>query len=208
MLDVLDLDAIRRSDEDRKGVGRVHEVDDLDAELFRFGAVDVRGIDEHGEMVEERSLRLTRVALVELDVLPGDLHARLAARRGLRRLEPELEVRVGGGLRIGRVQRDVVEVVLDVGRRLYEDEAEAVVVVLEHHVSVRAPKIRHAKGNAPERAALARAFGREEGELPAPRVASDERERFRTVDHVHAPTRREDVSEAVAIGDPEGDVVE
>ena len=59
-----------------------------------------------------------------------------------------------------------------------------------------------------ERAGLARPLGREQRQLPAARVRADERERVGAVDDVHADALRDEVRDRVALGHPEGDVVE
>ena len=77
----------------------------------------VRAVDEHGEVVQERPLRLRRIAGVELEERAADLDARnTVARLGL--VEAEGEVLARGCLGVARVQRDVVEVVVDLGLRL------------------------------------------------------------------------------------------
>ena len=87
MLDVLDLDALRAPDEERVGIGGIDDVGDLQAELARLGDVLVRGLDLDGEVVQQRPLRVTRVAFVELDERPAGLDARRAGRPGGGRLE-------------------------------------------------------------------------------------------------------------------------
>ena len=78
----------------------------------------VRRVDEHGEMVQERLLGISRLTLMELDERAADLDPRLVLGR-------EAEIRVGGRglLRALREQRDVVEVVVHVGLAL--DDAQA-----------------------------------------------------------------------------------
>ena len=110
-------------DEDRVRVRRVDDLVDLDSKLL--GLVDVvRGrLDAHGQMVQQRPLGLGRVALMKLDEGATDLDTVGAGRAGLRRVEAERDVLLGRGCRVGRVERDVVEVELDLGGRL--DQAEA-----------------------------------------------------------------------------------
>ena len=59
-----------------------------------------------------------------------------------------------------------------------------------------------------ERAAIARTFCVEERQLSVARVRADQREVVLAVDDVHAETIRRDVDGGIAVGDPEGDVVE
>jgi hypothetical protein len=121
---------------------------------------------------------------------PPSLDPRQAVGR-LGGVEPELDVLVSRPLRIGRDQRDVVEVVLDLGRRLDESHADA---VSEVEVCARAVRKRRAggleigdpQGDVLERAALARAFGLEERQLSVARVRPDEREPLGPIDDVHA----------------------
>src|SRR3954454_20427818 len=89
VLDVLDPNALRPPDEDRVRVGRVDDVVDLYPELLGLGDVLLGGVDEDCEMVQERSLRIARPALVELDEGPADLDPRLLRRAGRRVAEPE-----------------------------------------------------------------------------------------------------------------------
>src|SRR5437868_1000760 len=61
-------------------------------------------------MIQQRPLRVTRLAVVELDEGAADLHSRHPRRPGRSGLETELLVGLGGLLRRARPQRDVVEV--------------------------------------------------------------------------------------------------
>ena len=220
MLDVLDLDALGPPDEHGVRVRRVDEVGDLDAELTRLLDVLVRRVDEHREVVQQRALRVAGLARVELDVRAADLHARRA--RGARRGGEKPSARTRAAVCSGRAreQRGVVEVVLDVGRRL--DEAEPQLFV---DVEVRLPlarlldldaleaaqrvvEARDPQRDVLERAALARPLRLEQRQLPAPRVGADEREAVRPLDHVHAEAGGDEVGDRVAIRDPERDVVE
>jgi hypothetical protein len=70
-------------------------------------------------VVEQRTLGLARVALVELDPRAADLDPRDPVFR-LGRREPELQILLRRRGRVVRVERGVVEVELDVGRRLDE----------------------------------------------------------------------------------------
>ena len=72
-------------------------------------------------MVQERPLRLGRIAGVELEVRAAELDARTPSR-GSASLKPSERYSRAVCLGVARVQRDVVEVVVDLGLRL--DEAE------------------------------------------------------------------------------------
>src|SRR5690348_2132952 len=80
VLDVLDAHALRTPDEDRVRVGGVDDVVDLEPELARLLDVLLGRLDAHGEVVQERTLRIAGLALVELDERPADLDPRLARR--------------------------------------------------------------------------------------------------------------------------------
>ena len=82
MLDVLDAHALRAPEEHGVRVGRVDDVVDLDAEIVRRGDVLVRGVDEHGQVVEQRLLGRAGLAGMELDPCSADLDARRARRPG------------------------------------------------------------------------------------------------------------------------------
>src|SRR5207247_7553378 len=116
VLDVLEAHAVRPPDEHRPRVRRVDDTLD-DPLLFRLTRVLVGRVDEDREMVQQRPLRHAGIALVELDVRTAYLDPRTAAVR-LGAAEAELRVLVRGSLWILREQRDVIEVVVDVGRRL------------------------------------------------------------------------------------------
>ncbi len=78
VLDVLDTHPLGPPEEHRVRVRGVDDVVDLDAEVVRGGDVLVRGVDEHGEMVQQRLLGRARLSRVELDPRPADLDARSA----------------------------------------------------------------------------------------------------------------------------------
>ena len=120
VLDVLDAHALRAPEERGEGVRSIDDRLDLDAEILRVGDHLVGGVDEHRQVVEQRPLGLAGLARVELDVGAADLDA-----RGPGRLEAVPQVLRGRPLRVARVQGDVVEVVLDVGRRLDERDPDA-----------------------------------------------------------------------------------
>jgi len=77
VLDVFDPHTLRAPEKDRVCVRRVDDVVDLDAELLGLGDVILGRVDEHREMVQQRALRLARVALVQLDEGASDLDPRL-----------------------------------------------------------------------------------------------------------------------------------
>ena len=221
MLDVLDPHALRAPDEDRERVRGVDDVVDLDAEVARRGLVFVGRVDEHGEVVEERPFRRPRLAGLELDPRPADLDARAPGRAGRCGAEAEGAVLRCRRLRIGGAERDVIEVVVEVGLGLDEAERDAF-CHLEVRLALTPPldlevvrqlrervfEVVHAKGDVFERTALAWRFGREERQLPAPRVGADERERVGAVDHVHSEVRYRKARYRVAIREPVGDMVE
>jgi hypothetical protein len=78
------------------------------------------GVDEHSQVVQQRPLGVSRIARVELDMGPADLDTRIAFVARVGRCEPQLLVLARGTLRVVCVERNMVEVVLDVGRRLDE----------------------------------------------------------------------------------------
>jgi hypothetical protein len=69
-------------------------------------------------------------------------------------------------------------------------------------------EITHAQRDVLERAAIPRSVGREERQLPPPRVRTHERERVRPVDHVHPEMGHREVRDRIAVREPVGDVVE
>ena len=72
----------------------------------------------------------------------------------------------------------------------------------------RTIEIRHAQRDVLERTWLARAFGREQRQLAAPRIGADQRERVLPVDDVHPDVLRQEIHDRLAIRDPEGDVIQ
>ena len=59
-----------------------------------------------------------------------------------------------------------------------------------------------------QRAAVTRALCIEERELPVARVRADQREVVLPVDHMDTETARRHLDRGIAVGNPEGDVVE
>ena len=187
----------------------------------RRGLVLVGRVDEDGEVVEERLFRSARLTGMELDPGPAHLHARTPGRAGRRGTEPERAVLRRRRLGIGGAERDVVEVVVEVGVCLDETERDAfcqleVRLALAPPLDVeafgqlgqRALEIAHPEGDVLERTALPRRVGGEERQLPAPRVGADERERIGPVDHVHPEMRDRKARDGVAVREPVGDVIE
>src|SRR5262245_53654120 len=126
-------------------------------------------------MVEERLSRRARLARLELDPCSANLDPRTAgpARRG--GAEAEGAVLRRGRLRIGGAQRDVVEVVVEVGLGLDEPEHDAFAELeirlafapsldLEtvRQLRERLVEVVHPEGDMLEHTALPRAFGSEE----------------------------------------------
>src|SRR5581483_317151 len=163
-----------------------------------------------------------RLALMELDERAPDFDARCSGRPRRDRLEAERPVRVGRRRRVAREERDMVEVVVEVGRRLDEAESYALGADVEVRLTVARPLEREsvgqrrtgalelgdAQGDVLQRTALARAFGVEERQLAAPRVGSEQRELVGAVDHVHAEVPGQELRDRVAVGEPVRDVVE
>ena len=158
---------------------------------------------------------------MELDEGAADLDTVGAGRAGIGRVEAERDVRLGRGCRVGRVERDMVEVELDLGRRLDQAQAEALGDVevglavarpldldVLGEVGERVLDVGDAQRHVLERAALAGPFLGEERQLAAARVGSDQGERVGAIDDVHADAAGDEVRDAVAVRDPEGDVVE
>ena len=165
-------------------------------------------------MVEERLLRIARLAGVEVDVCAADLDPRL-------RLGREAEFRVLGRRLPGprRKERDVIEVVVDVRVRLDEPEPQALVHVEEGaavlardvdalEAAERRLQVVHTERHVLQRTALAGGLGVEQRQLPATRVRADERELVRPLDHVHREPFGHELRDRLSVGDPERHVVE
>src|SRR5204863_6175192 len=103
-----------------------------------------------------------------------------------RRIEAVALVGLRGLSRVGRIERNVIEVVLRVRRRLDQDQLHAF-GELELRLSRR--ELRDAQGDMLERALLARPLRVEERELAAPSIGADEREVVLPVDDVQAELR-------------------
>src|SRR5262249_22820674 len=97
----------------------------------------VGGLDENGKVVEERLLGRARIPRMKLDPGTADFDARRAGPTGRSGVEAERDVLAGGFLRVAREERDVVEVVLDVGLGLDETEPDAFAADVEVDGAVR-----------------------------------------------------------------------
>ena len=145
---------------------------------------------------------------MELDERAADLDAPRAGGR-----EAVALVLLGRRLGRRRAERDVVEVVLDVGPRLDERHEDPFSDVEDVRRAVgqrgaRRGEVGDAQRDVLEHAPLARAFGVEERQLAAPRVAAEQREVRLLRDHVHAEVALAERGDRLAVGDPEGDVIE
>src|SRR5947207_593941 len=122
-------------------------------------------------MVEQRLLRVAGIAWMELDVRTADLDTGMAVGRRRRRVEAVALVRLRGLSGIAGEERDVVEVVLRVGRRFDEDELHA---LAEVELRVSLGQLRHPQGDVLERTPLAWPFRVEQGQLASPGVGAHE----------------------------------
>ena len=151
----------------------------------------------------------------------SDLDARLFRGSGRRIAEAEPLVRPCGCRRIAREQRDVVEVVVDVGSPLDEPKPQTLIDVeiglalarlLDREVlrqlGDRRPQVGHAKRDVLERPALSRPLSLEQRQLAAAGVRADERELVRSLDHVHPEMSGQEIRNGIALSDPERDMVE
>ena len=159
---------------------------------------------------------------MELDERTADLDARSTGCTARREREAERRVLAGGLLGSAREERDVVEVVVDVGLRLDEAETHAFCADVEvrrarqrtlevEPVGQRGEcgvEIGDAEGDVLECAEVSGPVGGEERELSPPCIGAQQREPFGSIDHVHPQMRREKVCDRIALGDPVGDVVE
>ena len=167
-----------------------------------------RPVDEHGDVVEQRPLRL---AAAHRD---GTRDTRRRARRAARRPAPRPRRSRARGTRrrrlgIGRAQRDMVEVVVDLGRRsrafTFSPSADVDSPTLDRRH--RRPVV-HAQRDVLERAGLARALRDEERQLEAPRVGADQREAsVRSITCMPSSALAFSAI-GVTVRHPEGDVVE
>src|SRR5437868_6546174 len=158
---------------------------------------------------------------MELDKRAAGFDARRFRGARFDRHEPELLVGFGGLFGSRRPQGHVVEVVVDLRRRLDQAEPQPL-ADFEVDLSVarpldlkpiaelplRALKARDAQRDVLERALLARSVGGEQRQFAAPGIRADEREGVRPIDHVHPDALGQEVGDPVAVGHPEGDVVE
>jgi hypothetical protein len=197
VLDVLQLDPAGAPEEERVRIRRVDDVGDVEPATTRFLNVLVDRLDQESEMVEKRSLGLARIARLEVDVrFTGPQAAALDGETERRQLGE-------GRVRIRDAEGHVVDVV---GRAVRFDGHE-------RHTGRRARELLtgaswHSDRDVRQDAPIAGTVGRKEGELAAPGVRSDERERVRALDHVHAQPFGEEIGEGIPVLDPESDVVE
>src|SRR5207244_6231501 len=154
-------------------------VDDVTLLGLRGHRVDL--VDEHCDVVQQRLLGGARIAGMELDVSAADLDARMTLERTLCSVETKRPVVLRRLLGVNRIQRDVVEVVLHLRRRFDKAHSNALAELDLNtigKVDSRTIEIRHAQRNVLESTFLTWAFGREERQLPAPRIGADQRERI------------------------------
>src|SRR3954453_12932282 len=222
VLDVLNAPPLRAPEEHRIRVRGIDDIVDLDAELVRSSDVLVRGINEDGEMVQQRLLGRARLPRMELDPRPADLDARSPRAAGSSRLETERGVLLGRRFRILREEGDVIEVVLNVGVCLDEPEPDAFAADVEIRGAVagaldwnfagelveRRVETRDTERDVLQRTPVARPFGVEQRDLPATRIRAEQREPVGAVDDMHADVGRDEVRDGVAVRDPVGDVIE
>src|ERR687895_106238 len=114
----------------------------------------------------------------------------------------------------------MIEVVLGLRRRLDEPEIDpvaeveerAAVLSLDDHVVGqlvhRRVQVVHTKRDVLEGTALTRSFSLEQRQLPLARIGADQREGVGPLDDVHAEVRRDEVGDAVPVGEPVRDVIE
>src|SRR5438270_7928481 len=203
VLDVLDADALRPPDEDGPRVRGVDHVVE-DAHVLCLGDVLVDRVDQHRKVVEQRLVRIARLARMELDVRAADLDARITLGGRERRIEAVTFVRFRRQRGIGREERDVVEVVLAVGRSLDQPDAH----VLAEIELVLLRQFGNPQGDVLEGSRLTRTFGAEQRQLPASSIGTDEREVLLPVDDVHPELRRQEFGDRLPVRQPEGDVVQ
>jgi hypothetical protein len=208
VLDVLDLHAFGPPHEERAGVRRVDEVGNLDAELTRLRESVLGRVNEDAEVVQERPLRVHGLASVELDVRAAGLAARDAGVARLRRLKAEGNVLLGGRVGLPRVERNVIEVVVDANRCFDEPDPQTVPELGVDDVRIDAVQIADAERDMPEHSWLAGAVGGETRELPAARVGADEREGVGPLDDVHPEPTGQGLGDPVPVGGPESHVIE
>ena len=150
--------------------------------------------------LSKRPLRLARVTLRQLEEGAADLEPAVTRGREAELLPPARR-RLG----IAGPQRDVVEVELGVRLRLDEDDLEPLAEVDDR---LAAFERRHAQPDPAERTPLARPLGVEERQLAPARVGAEEREPVGLLDHAQSEPRDRSRRHALAIGDPERDVIE
>src|SRR5207302_8020587 len=118
-----------------------------------------------------------------------------------------------GRLRVTREERDVIQVVLDVGRRFDERDANPAAGVEDLGRAIRQLRAGrredgYTQRNMPEGARLARPLCIEERQLPAARIRAQEREVVLVRDTVHSEMLLEERGDRLAVGDPERHMIE
>ena len=160
-------------------------------------------VDQHGQVVEQRLVGIAGVARMELDVRAAHLNARMPVDGGRGRIEAETLVLLRGRRRIGREERDVIQVVLGVCPRFDDPNAD---VLAEIELGLLR-YLGNPQADVFEGSRLTRAFGAEEGQLAAASIGPDEREVLLLVDHVHPELARQELRDGLPVRQPEGDVV-
>src|SRR5215212_5636859 len=204
VLDVLDADAVGAAHEDGERVGRILGVVDLPSVLLGLLLDRRGGVDEHGEVVEQRALALLATTGLEANDLVGDGGDPVAA------VEAELGEPLRAQCRVGHAQDDVVEVVVEVVGVLDEAHAqparggeghEAVARALEADNGIaeapgRRLEVVDAQDDALEHAGVAGGVGADQGEVVG------------ALDLVRAGAVEQEAGQCRPLVGPEGDVVE
>src|SRR3954451_6432435 len=159
---------------------------------------------------------------MELDPRPTDLHAWSPGAPGSSGRETERAVRLRRGLRVLREERDVIEVVLDIGISLDEPQPDAlssdvevrgaVAATLDRHLArqlvERRAETRDTERDVLQRTAFARPVGIAERDLSATRVRPEQREPVGAFDDMHADVGGNEIRDGVAVRNPVGDMIE
>jgi hypothetical protein len=153
-------------------------------------------------VIQQGPFRLGGVAGVELEARPSQLDTRHPVAR-VRSVEPEREILARGRFWIAGVERDVIEVVLDLRGRSDDVDAQALAELEPAFVSAV-----RAQGDVLQRSLLARALLGEQGQLEPARIDAEQREPVGAVDRMHAELGDRTLGDRVAVRDPERDVVD
>jgi hypothetical protein len=167
------------------------------------------------KVIEERPLRLLRLALLELDECVA----------GLQPVVHDVEAELGE-LRERRfgicdAERDVVEVVGDPVLGDDERKRDPLGAVeldsaflrsldgeVRRELGQRLVEVEHPQADSCERAGRALGLGGEQRQLATAGIGPDERELVGAVDDMHAHPVDEELRQFVPVADPEGDVVQ